>query len=112
MNRKNKELLEVRHHIGSLNLQTQQLGVDLHSFMLELKRKIEVVKHVVLIEEIKNHEGNEISLDLPSYQVAEEEVAKEDEIEDKKEDHLVANQEEEMEGFVAEEGGEEGEGVE
>ena len=112
MNRINRESLEVRDGIGSLNPQTQQLRVDLQSFMLELKRKNEAGKLIVSIEEIQNHEGNEISLNLPSYQVAEEEVAKEDEIEDKKEDHLVANQEEEMEGFVAEECGEEGEGVE
>jgi len=83
-NRINRELLEARHGIGSLNLQTQQLRVDIHSFMLKLKRKNEVGKLVASLEEIQNQEGNEMNLDLPSYEVAEKEVAKEDEIEDKK----------------------------
>jgi len=76
MNRINRESLEVRDGIGSLNPQTQQLRVDLQSFMLELKRKNEAGKLIVSIEEIQNHEGNEMNLDLRSYDVAEKEVAK------------------------------------
>jgi len=39
LNRIDRELLEVRHGINSLNLQTQQLGVDLHAFTSELKKE-------------------------------------------------------------------------
>ena len=42
LNRINKELLKVTHDIDSLNLQTQQLGVDLHSFMLNWKEKMKL----------------------------------------------------------------------
>jgi len=51
LNRVSRELLEIRHDIDSLNLQTQQLGVHLHSFMLELKRKSEVGEPTISIEE-------------------------------------------------------------
>jgi len=42
LNRISRELLKVRHGIDSFNLQTQQLGLDLHSLLLELKKKKEV----------------------------------------------------------------------
>ena len=51
LNRVSRELLKIRHDIDSLNLQTKQLGVDLHSFMLELKEKSEVGQHAISIEE-------------------------------------------------------------
>jgi len=83
LNRINRELLKVRHGIDSLNLETQQLGVSLHSFMLELKRKTKVGQPVISIEDSQNHEGNEMNLDLPSYEVVEEQVAKEKDIKDR-----------------------------
>jgi len=51
LNRVSRELLKIRHDIESLNLQTQQLGVDLQSFMLEVKEKSEVGQPAVSIEE-------------------------------------------------------------
>ena len=42
LNRINKELLKGRHGIDSLNLQTQQLGVNLHSSMLNWKEKMKL----------------------------------------------------------------------
>jgi len=93
LNRISRELLKVRHGINTLDLQTQELEVNLHSFMRELKKKNEVGQPIILIEESQNHKGNEMNLDLPSYEVAKEEVAKEDEIKDKKEGRLVAYQE-------------------
>jgi len=41
LNKISRELLKVRHGIDS-NLRTQQLGLDQHSFMLELQKKKEV----------------------------------------------------------------------
>jgi len=42
LNITNRELMKVRHDTDYLNIKTQQLGVNLHSFMLELKKKNEV----------------------------------------------------------------------
>jgi len=112
LNRVNMDLLKVRHGIDSLNLETQQLGVDLHSLMVELKRKNEVGQHVVSIEDGQHHEGNKMNLDLPSCQVVEEEVAREKEIKHRTEDQSVGDQEEETEKSMAEEHGKEVEGLE
>jgi len=42
LNRVITELLKIRHDIDSLNLERQQFGVELHTFMLELKEKSDV----------------------------------------------------------------------
>ena len=64
------------------------MGVDLHSFTLELKKRNEVEQPVVSIEETQNHEGNEVNLDLPLY-AQEKEVAKVEDMKEKKAHHLV-----------------------
>ena len=95
LNRVSRELLKIRHDFDYLNLQTQQLGVDLHSFTLELKKRNEVEQPVVSIEETQNHEGNEVNLNIPPrFDEYEEEIANE---EDK-----GVQFEEEIKGYVGE----------
>jgi len=51
--------------------------------MRKLRRKNEIGQPIVSIKDSENHEGNEMNRDLPSYEVVEEEVAKEKEIKDR-----------------------------
>jgi len=74
LNRVSKELLKIWHDIDCLNLQTQQLGIDLHSFILELKEKCELGQPVVSIEEDVQSTDEE----------EQEEVVKEEKGEEKK----------------------------
>jgi len=58
-----RKLLKLKHKLDYLDLNIQQLGVDLNSFMLDMKR--EVGHPFVSNVEYQNHEGNEVNFDLP-----------------------------------------------
>ena len=60
-----RKLLKCKEEIDSLNLKTQQLGVDLHTFTLELKKQREIEQAVVSTEKTQNPEGTEVDFDLP-----------------------------------------------
>ena len=81
----------------SLNLKTQQLGVDLHAFRLELKLWKKVEQPIVSLEESHTHEDNEVNFDLPpkfnEYEGRENETTEEE----NQNMCLIAKQEEVME---------------
>jgi len=65
LERDHGKLLKCKEAMDSLNLKTQQLGVDLHALKLELTKQRELEQLVVSPEKPQNLEGTEVDFDLP-----------------------------------------------